>query len=320
MGRISRFCCVFLAALAGPALGVERSAPARLVALVAGRPVTLQGLADRLRLCGIEPSKAVRRDWHGSLQAAIDRELLLEAARREKAEVEEAEVTFAIAAQRKGEEALRYAAEVRLLGLSPKQERARMRERLMIERVLARKLGAKLFVPAAAVQDWYRKNKDLLARPETRVVRVITVRAKGSDGAAMSAARRKMAELRLRVIGGADFARIAREHSAGPWAKRGGLVGPVVRGESGSVFADRVFQIKKRGDVTEVFETKGELHILKLEEIRSAAVPAFKEAQERIRERLAHKLRMKHLPELTAALRRETAVRVFWRNIPWPAD
>jgi len=200
-----------------------------------------------------------------------------------------------------------------------------MREQLLVERLLARKLGAKLFVAPGAVSAWYKKNKDLLAGPEVRVARVMTAEGgpktagpKGAGAATAAAtARAKIKRLRERVLGGADFAKLARDGSAGPWAKKGGLLEPMEQGDSGPVFAERVFGLAKPGDVTEIFETDAGLHFLRLEEVRPGKVPSFKDAQEAIRTRLQAELRAKHVSELARELRRKTAVRVFWRHIPW---
>ena len=297
-------------------LGRAGEGPSRLVALVAGRPVTALELSKWLRVRDIDPAKTTRQDWELALAAAIDRAVLAEAAKLEKIEVSDAEAARVIAARRRGEDADAYVRHVRQLELAPQQELEWMRESLVIERLLARKLGAKLFVAPAAVSEWYEKNKDLLATPEVRVARVITVEVK--PGADRAAARKKIDELRERVVVGADFAELAKAHSDGPWAAKGGLMEPMERGTTGSVFAGLVFATKKVGEVTDVVETESGFHILKLEEIRPAAVPSFKEAQPRVRQLLEDKLRAKHVPELAMKLRQRTTIRVFRGHVPGP--
>ena len=312
-GGVARgiICCLMLGA---GALGARAADPGRLAAVVAGRPVTVRELAGWLRLRGIEPEKATARAWQGALDAVIDRAVLAAAAEQEKVQVLDAEVVSAIAVQRQGAGAEAYARRVRLMAPGGEQERRMMREQLLIERLLSRKLGAKLFVAPGAVSAWYKKNKDLLAGAEVRVARVMTAEGepKGAD-----AARAKIKRLRERVLGGAEFAKLARDSSAGPWAKKGGLLEPMQDGDSGPVFAERVFGLAKPGDVTDIFETDSGLHFLRLEEVRSGKVPSFNDAQETIRRRLQAELRAKHIFELARELRRKTPVRIFWRHIPW---
>ena len=226
------------------------------------------------------------------------------------------ETAVAIDEWRRGPDAAEHARRIRLLGLGPEREAQSVREQLLIEALLSRKLGAKLFISPKAMVEWYEKNKDLLAGPEVRIARVMTVRA-GPTGDA--AAKTKIAGLRRKVLLGGDFAELARKHSAGPWAGKGGLLDPMSRNNSGNVFAERVFQLKKPGDVTDIFVTAAGLHFLKLEAVRPGEVPAFKEVQGRIRRRLGEKLRAKHITELAQQARRKTTVRVFWHNISWQA-
>ena len=295
------------------ALGVSTAAGAqsgRLAAVVAGGPITVRELADWLRVRNVDPAKATRQVWQQALDAVVDRAVLISVALRERLDVSEDRVREAVAEARRGPGAAKYVRQIRLAGLTPEQEMQRMREQFLIDKLLSRKVGAKLFVPPKAVIEWYEKNKDLLAEPEVRLARVMTIEA-GPD------ARAKITELRANALKGADLAELARKHSAGPWAAKGGLFDPIMKGVSVNVFAERVVQLKKAGDVSEIFETEMGLHFLRLEEVRPGKVPSFKEAQERIRHRLGEKLRAKHITKLAREARRKTVVRTFWRNIPF---
>ncbi len=304
--RCGLICALLLAMGVSAARGAQSG---RLAAVVAGQPVTVRELAGWLRVRDVDPAKATRQMWQSALDAAVDRAVLLTLARRERLVVTDDRVRAAITERRSGPGAAAYARQVRLTGLTPEQETQRMRDQLLIEAILSRKVGAKLFVAPKAVFAWYEKNKDLLAEPEVRLARVMTVEA-GAN------AREEITKLRQSVLKGEDFAQLARERSAGPWAPKGGLLDPMMRGVSGSVFAEGVFNLHKVGDVGDVFETEVGFHFLKLEEARPGKVPGFKEAQDGIRRRLAAKLRAKHITELAREMRRRTVVRTFWRNIP----
>ncbi len=313
MGPISRLWGVAVALWAGGAVAAEAPAPSRLAAVVAGKPITALDVAQRLRLSNINPRKATSDEWKMALTAEVDRAVLLAAAQRENIAVSGAEVDEAVEARRTGPGAEDYERRARIMSLDRQQERKRAREQLMIRKLLSQKLGSKLFVSTAAVAEWYEKNKDLLASPEVRVARVITVLVGSTEDSA--AARKKVSTLRKRVLDGADFAALARGHSDDPWAEKGGLLEPMQEGMSGCIFAEHVFSIEKPGVVTEPFETKIGVHILKLEEIRPSVIPNFKEVQEPVRRRLLEQLRAKHVQELVRQLRQKTAVKVFWENV-----
>jgi parvulin-like peptidyl-prolyl isomerase len=277
------------------------AAPNRLVALVGGRPITAVELRRRLALRGLDPAGATWADWEAALTASIDRAVLLRAARADKTvEVTEAMVDRALRGQRTGD--------------SQQEERTAVRERLLIRRFLAKRLGPRLTVSPEVVEAWYRENRDLLARREARVARVLTVRPAGGEGA--GPARRRLEALRRRLAEGADFAALARKHSVDAWAERGGLLEPVQRGESGSVFADRIFGLKGSGSLSKVFETKQGVHLLRLEKVVPAQTPAFGEVQDAIRERLLRLREEEQVSVLVKRLREGMSIRVFRRHLP----
>jgi len=296
----------------------DEAAPSRLAALVAGRPVTLADLEQRIRLRNVEPGKAAREDWDHALESAVNRALFLAAAEREEIKVPDEDLARALEATRSGPGAKEHQREAALLGLTRDQEVERVRESLLIQELLRRKLGAKLVVTPDAIREWYEKNKDLLASPEVRAARVITLRPQRKEDAA--ATNEKLTGLRRRAMSGEDFAALARERSQDPWAGRGGRLDPMQRGLSGSIFAERVFALGKPGDVSEPFETNAGLHLLRLEDITPKKVPSFEEAQPAVRERVFQELSAKLLAELAGELRRKTPVRVFWSEIPWPKN
>jgi|GEM_PF-4983908 len=314
--RMSFLPAVLLLA-AGTAAGAELAQASRLVAVAAGRPVTTVDLANRLRLKGIAPTEATEQDWEDALTVEVDRAVLLDAAGRAGIDVSDDDVTRSVAQRRGGPHAEEYVRQVELLGLDKLGERDRMRERLLMEGFLARKLGAKLFVGPKAVAEWYAENKDMLASPEVRVARVLTVRV-GPDGDA-GAAKEQAEELLGRAGRGEDFAELAKEHSDDPWAANGGLLEPMERGGSGSLFAAPVFAISEAGGIAPVFETGLGFHVLKLEEIRTAVVPTFDEAQDTVREILLDRLRAEHVSRLVEVRRRATTVQVFRDRMPAPA-
>jgi len=299
-----------------------RPVACRLVALVDDRPITALDLAEWLRLRGMDPAKAARADWLRALNTRIDWAVLLEAGRSEKIKPTEQEVAAAVRERLEGPGAEPFQQQVKALGLDEKAVRQRTREALIIDRFLAVKLGAKLFVAPQAVARWYMENRDLLVRAEVRVARVITIRLPrvgGRAGIDLVASRKRAAVIRQQLGAGQDFARLAIQHSCDRWASKGGLLAPMVRGRSDKALADQVFALRVPGDLTPVFTTGQGAHVVRLEEVRPGGVPSFRDAQEQIRRRLGAELRLKHAAGLAARLRRRTTVQIFQQNLPGPS-
>ncbi|MCX6626751.1 MAG: peptidylprolyl isomerase [Candidatus Solibacter sp.] len=117
----------------------------------------------------------------------------------------------------------------------------------------------------------YEQKKQSYAQPR---VRQILVRTKGSPLAlrpgsrelSVEEARAKAAELRGRIAGGADFAKLAKEESDDFGSKeKGGDMGFVKRGVSGANFEDAAFRLPV-GQLSDVIQTEFGFHIIRVEE------------------------------------------------------
>ena len=294
--------CSVILLLVFPAAAQDAMSATRLVALVGERPITLHNVTQWLKLRGTDISRATDAEWQEAIFSAIDRAVLVGAAEHEKIEVTPQEVQKEIAERRKREQA--YVDKIQLLGLTEEEEHAEMREQLLIDRLLARKLGMNVFVPPSALKEWYARNKDLLARPEGRVCRVISA----PDQA-------KIENLRTQLLEGASFDELAKKESSDPWAQKGGLMEPLRRGD-GSVFTDAAFQLEKIGDISATLETPIGFHLLKLEQINHAEPPQFDDVRDLIRKKVLEETRSKLVPAFARELRARTSIRIILSQLP----
>ncbi len=112
-------------------------------------------------------------------------------------------------------------------------------------------------------------------------------------------------DLRRRALDGEDFAALARAHTM----KRGGEI------EMGWIDQERVFNpfeamlfSLREGEISPVFFYEQALHLVQAVEVRPAAVKAFEEVEESIREEVEHERRRQVLKDLAAKLRESAVV------------
>ena len=286
MNRLGAATTVLALAVSGAARAAEPLQPAKLLALVNGRPITVDEVAASLRLSRTEPASAPHEVWLTQLDTAINRALLLAAAKAERG-----------AARNGG-------------GGSPDA---------LIRTYLDRKFGAKLFVSANEVQKWYERHKRTLITGEIRIARVITIGARKPKRDFVTderaEARTRIDAIRTKAVAGEDFAGLARKHSMDPYAARGGRL-PPVRKTGGANFAAEVFKIENNGDVSDVFETPFGLHIVKLEGARPSAVPPLGEVETQIRQTLRRLKWGKHVAPHLAQLRGRADIRIMKSALP----
>ena len=96
----------------------------------------------------------------------------------------------------------------------------------------------------------------------------------------------KAKEVLTEIQGGKDFAEAAKEHSTGPSGPNGGDLGYFGADAMVKPFADAAFAMQS-GDVSsEPVQTEFGWHLIKLEDRRETAQPAFEEMREQISQEL----------------------------------
>ncbi len=95
-------------------------------------------------------------------------------------------------------------------------------------------------------------------------------------------------DLYEKIAHGSDFAKLAKEHSKDPGSKeQGGALGYFKRGQMVPQFEETAFKLKS-GEVSEPFETQFGWHIIKVDDRRQRAAPAFEAVKDRVRAHMIH--------------------------------
>lgn len=119
----------------------------------------------------------------------------------------------------------------------------------------------------------YESEKQRWTQPEERKVRHILVT--GAD----KQARARAEALRRQLLGGANFADLARQESADPGsAARGGDLGWVRRSTLEGPFAEAAFALEP-GEISEVVQSRHGFHIIQVVDVREGETVSFEEAR-----------------------------------------
>lgn len=102
-----------------------------------------------------------------------------------------------------------------------------------------------------------------------------------ADEKTVETARATLRNIRSRYLEGEDFDALARKHSEGPSAPRGGDLGTFSRGAMVPGFEKAVFAMKK-GEVSEPVRTSFGLHLILLRERQEAGQSSFEEVREAV--------------------------------------
>ena len=302
--------CMAAAAAAAPA---ARAPADEVVATVGKQNISLQEYAMALR------SEARRRFYH-----AKPAEDVLAAFRRE---VVDQLVVRALAVQEAGRRGMRAdrAAIDREMAMyrtraksgGPEHDNktfsAALRSELEQDQLASRlrqQVNAAVNPGEASVREYYRTHPEKFTEPERVRVSVILLRvAPSAPQASWDGAQAEAAQIHRRLKSGADFAELARLHSADKSASAGGEMGYVHKGMLGAVVEQSVTKLSL-GEVTEPLTVLEGVALFKLHERQQARLAEFGQVRARARELLVKEEQDRAWKALIARLRTTTSIRI----------
>ena len=162
------------------------------------------------------------------------------------------------------------------------------RERVLSDALLQQAQDKALTTPAVIEQvarNAYKAMPERFKHPEQ--VKVSHILIPGTTPNAKGTAQ----ALRDQLLQGADFASLAKTQSKDPGsASKGGDLGFFSRGRMLKPFEDAAFALQKKGDLSDVIETRFGYHILKLDDKRPPGTQPFEEVKETLEKEAVAKL------------------------------
>lgn len=264
----------------------------RVVAVVNNDAITLSELLDTVAFYLYESKEKVNPEDEGALKERllgrmIESRLQLHEALREQIVVEETEVDDQLAdvmGRLKVKTKEEFEAAVKAQGLTVDGVRKRVREQVMIQKVVRRKVHLRVSVTEEEIDKYVLENREKLETGLSYHARHILVAPDPPESeAGWEAARARAEEVWSRVRAGEEFGELARRHSEDPTAKEGGDLGVVKQGELAGEIESRILRLRP-GEASAPFRSKFGFHIFKLEWKESLSGEALRQAKQQIRE------------------------------------
>ncbi|HEX6828350.1 MAG TPA: peptidylprolyl isomerase [Burkholderiales bacterium] len=228
---------------------------------------------------GRPPEAEIARLQREVADNMVNRILLLEEAKRRGIQPDRDAVNREIAQydQRYGaSEQWKKSREQTLPGLT-----RRLEERDMLQRLEAQVRD----IPApdeASIKAFYDKNPNLFTEPGKLRASVILLKVDPSSGAtAWKAANEEAQRIIAKILGGADFAELARLHSADSTASAGGDMGWMHRGTLPTPVQEALDKLKPGETAAEPVQVLEGIAILRLDAVEAEKLRTFGEVRER---------------------------------------
>lgn len=221
------------------------------------------------------------------LQTLIENRIQLQQAERERIVVDDAEINENIADIMKK---LKVTSEkqfdelMKQQGLTMESVRKRMRESLMVQKVIRRKVALRISVTEQEIDKYLVDNRDKLETGLSFSARHILFQPdpnKGDEG--WTEAGKRAEEVYAKLLEGQDFIELAKKYSDDPSAKDGGSLGPLKKGELAPDIEEAILRLKP-GEISTPFRSQVGYHIFRLDSRETLTGEALVQARSQIRE------------------------------------
>ena len=306
---------------AKPAAAVADKIADKKVASVNGTVIGLQQLDKELasiqrRMAqqgNFVPPTAMEEMRARVLDELIGQELLYQDSRKQGIQVDEKEIAGQLGAmQEKFNDPKAFKEALAASGLSVAQLTDRLRQQAAIRQLVERQIIPTVSVPDGAAETFYNQNPRFFTRPEqVRARHILILTGEGADDAAKAEARKRLSEIRDQVVGGADFAALARLHSEDPGSKeKGGDLGFFSRGRMVKAFEEAAFALAPN-QISDLVQTEYGYHLIQVTEHKAAGTVALEEVKPRILDHLKQQQIRQRLEEYVKTLRQGAKVEKF---------
>lgn len=309
---------LLLAGLLWPAIGSAEIID-RIVARINDEIITQYELEKAttpfLLQRGMDPSALEnperRREIYGKvLEELINRKLIVDEAEKRNLSISDEQVDQWLAFTRNKQNMSKeqFQQVIQRYGMTYDEYRETVRQNLLKIRLVKVKLGRQVSVSDEEVEEIYRARFGPSGETERHVtIRHILFQPASDEPADAQKAKAEAEKVLAELEGGTSFEALAKEHSDGPSAKKGGFLGTFARGELNPAYEEVAFQLDE-GENSGVVKTKFGFHIIRVDDVTEKAGTGSSERKKQIRQQLRQQKMQGQVDSWTEKLRNKAFV------------
>jgi peptidyl-prolyl cis-trans isomerase C len=294
--------------------------PAQLPAVLArvnGEPVTktdFDRLIKNMEVRANQPIPAERRDqiFRQALEELVTYTVLSQETRARKVAVTDAEVDSNIQQMRSqfpDEPAFKKALESR--GMTLDKLKSDTRIDISINKMMESEVATEPAPSDAQCREFYDKNPDKFKQDESvRASHILFRVDENADAATKKKAMDQAQSVLKEARAGADFAELAKKHSADGSAQQGGDLNFFTKGQMVPAFDQVAFALKP-GQISDIVTTQFGYHIIKVTDRKAASTVPFEQVSPRIKEYLTEQQKQKKANAFIQSLKQKAKIEVL---------
>ena len=265
---------------------------------------------------GVEFQQKRRQIMSDAIDELIDRKILVQEAKKvilsDPEKVEEIEKNLDLFVKGAVEEVgslYKFYELAHKQGINPLKKKAELKEDLMVDVILRENVYRKIVITPKDMKRYYQDNIDEFSGERKLSFRQILIKYSGYK--TKEEAKSVAEKLLNRLEDGEEFEVVAKEHSQGPHAYRGGLWEfDEVRDFRKDLVA--IVSELKGDEISQIIETSIGCHIFKIEEIIPAKITSFQQAQGEISNTLFREKFLKQKRKYLQELKKDVVIKRYY--------
>ena len=229
-----------------------------------------------------------RKELRGRLlENLIENRIQLQQAERDKVVIEDAELAENVAdimKKLKAKDDKEFEQIIKVQGLTVEGVKKRLKEQLMVQRVIRRKVALRISVTEQEIDKYLTENREKLETGlafSARHILFLPDPTKGEEG--WLEAGKKADEIYGHLLEGQDFIDLATKYSDDASAKDGGSLGKLKKGELAADIEEAILKLKP-GEASTPFRSQVGYHLFRLESRETLTGEALVQVRSQIRD------------------------------------
>ncbi|MBT3311388.1 MAG: hypothetical protein HN737_03015 [Desulfobacterales bacterium] len=186
---------------------------------------------------------------------------------------------------------------------------------LSIKKIIQKKITDRVSISEKEVAAFYKSHKESFIRPaRVRISRVLINAGPKSNIIQKTNARKKIENIRQRILKGENFAEIAKKYSDGSAGTKGGDLGFFNKGQLIKIFDDIAFELKI-DEISDIVKTDSGYHIIKITGKQNKSIVPLQEVKKKIIELIKDIKVRKEIINYSNRLKKKARVKIFMSEI-----
>jgi len=266
----------------------------------------------RTQFSGEELIKKIKETRELALQDLIDRQLILQAFKKENFQIPDhfvEERMHDIVRTDFGGDRNTFIKTLEAQNFTIGEFKKMETEKIIVQAMRSKNVKMDVIASPAKVEEYYKTHRDEFTSREQIKLRLIMIPAHASDGEAT--AQKAMAdEIFTKLQHGAEFERMAQLYSEDSTRENGGDWGWVDRKTLAGPLEKAAFALEP-GKISNIIEFSGNYYILKVEDKHGGETKSLADARPDIEKKLVHDEAMKLQEKWLASLRSKAYIKTF---------